>query len=366
MQLQPKINSIKNVIVCAQIGFIIVLPISGFLANYRPGFVDHGSLFIFILLTLYTGLKMSDNITKEYGRWWLIFLVETLLVTAAVYTHGGSSSIYVMYFSIIVQMAVVLHTNSAISGGLMIAAIYGIAAYFSPSTHIQWNEWLIHVFYILGGALPIILFVKLEREMRAQNEKLIGEINEANKQLTEYAFQIQELAVTDSLTKLYNQTHAHERFMIEIEIARNNHSIVSIAFFDVDNFKLVNDTYGHQSGDDVLRSIGNVILQNVKGTNYVAARYGGEELIIIMPNTDTEVARVLTEKIRRDIADIELFTSNNEKIAVTVSVGIATFPYDAKDKELLTKLADMAMYQAKKTGKNKIICAKDLRQIETD
>ncbi|OEH84830.1 hypothetical protein BHU72_08360 [Desulfuribacillus stibiiarsenatis] len=357
MHFDKKINSIKNIILLTQLGFIMILPIAGMLSTHKPSLTDHLSLFLLILLSLYIFLGVKENRKSDMVRWWTIFIIEIVLVSIAIIHYGTlETNLFSIFFIIIAQMAFVLSSVAAILGGVLISISYAISSYLHDPHIFTFNHWIINVFYLIGISAPIIFFVKLEREYRDQSEQkeqLIREVNEANRQLTEYAFHIQELVVTDSLTRLYNQTHAHERFMIEVEIARKNNTELCIAFIDVDNFKQINDTYGHQFGDDVLRSIGSTIVNSVMGTNYVAARYGGEEMIIIMPNTSLQKAHNFSKFIREEISNVR-FKSLSD-LSVTVSIGIAAFPEDAGNKETLTKIADMYMYEAKKTGKNKVV-----------
>ena len=116
---------------------------------------------------------------------------------------------------------------------------------------------------------------------------------------------------------------------------------------DIDNFKNFNDTYGHQAGDTVLKNIAN-IFREVSRRIDVIARYGGEEFTIILPNTKKEEAMVLAERLRKSAEE------SKDLRNITISIGIASFPEDAEEKELLISKADRALYEAKRTGKNKV------------
>ncbi len=360
MQIATELSSTKNIILLSLVGILIVIPVYWLLYGHNLTTVDGISLLILGLLTYYIHQRMGHDVQKDHMRWKLIFMTEILLVSLAVYFYGGvSASIYKMYFIIIVQMAITSSTKFTLGGITLIILLYGLAGYFSPHTAFQFNTWIVNSLYLMGSIIPLILFVRREYQIRMQNEELFKNVSEANKQLTEYALQIQELAVTDSLTKLYNQIYIHERLMIEVEIARKNNAMLSIAFFDIDDFKKVNDTYGHQYGDQILRAIGAIVLKNAGGCRYIAGRYGGEELIVIMPQADKAQASYVADQIRQQVSQLNVCTESGECVSVTVSVGIATFPFDANDKESLTKLADLAMYKAKRLGKNRIVSSVD-------
>jgi len=154
--------------------------------------------------------------------------------------------------------------------------------------------------------------------------------------------------IIDPLTKLYNRRHFIEIFNYYIDVYERYQRLFSIIFLDIDNFKKINDTYGHQKGDDVLMEISKLIMQKIRNTD-MAFRYGGEEIVIILPETDLENTYLLAERIRKSIcAKINV----NSK-PVTVSMGIGT--YKGEGLFSFLKRVDNAVYEAKKTGKNKVI-----------
>lgn len=167
-----------------------------------------------------------------------------------------------------------------------------------------------------------------------------------------------ELATTDGLTKLF--VHRYFQLLLDQEI--HNHQRFkrpfSIVMMDIDDFKDVNDTYGHQTGDKVLRHVARAIKNNTRAVD-VAARYGGEEFVLILPETDLDNARVAAEKIRGFVEQMEV-AHGLETIRVTISLGIATFPRHAEDKQSLIRSADGALYTAKRSGKNRVCVAQTI------
>ena len=161
------------------------------------------------------------------------------------------------------------------------------------------------------------------------------------------------LACHDPLTGLYSRNKMELKINNEIHRAARYKHTLSIFMLDIDHFKDVNDTYGHDVGDVVLKSVAEEIKNSIRTTDY-ASRYGGEEFIIILPETVTIKAEELAERLRCKIADFHFTTNNDIDIKLTVSIGIATFPNHAKTTHALLKAADTAMYAAKEAGRNQV------------
>lgn len=163
---------------------------------------------------------------------------------------------------------------------------------------------------------------------------------------------IQELSITDGLTGLYNRRYLNNRLDEEWSRSLRNNQPISMLLFDVDNFKSVNDTYGHDKGDEVLKAIGKVLRANTRKED-MAARYGGEEFVILLIGTGGEDARVMAEKTRSLIkGQVHEWMGRS----ATVSIGVATFPgIKAAKYEDLVQAADQAMYKAKVSGKDRVV-----------
>lgn len=161
----------------------------------------------------------------------------------------------------------------------------------------------------------------------------------------------QQKALTDALTQLPNREAYNERFKLEWERWQRYQHKVSLVVVDVDHFKRINDRYGHLSGDKVLQILGKEIRQRVRKTDFVA-RFGCEEFVIILPETDLQVAHEVIDKMREMVAKLP-FHFRAEELQVTVSCGLVEFSV-ADDPEAIFSAADQAMYQAKKLGRNRI------------
>jgi two-component system cell cycle response regulator len=167
-------------------------------------------------------------------------------------------------------------------------------------------------------------------------------------------------AITDQLTTLYN--HAFFKHYIELELNRSlrrNH-FMTLLMLDLDDFKRFNDYYGHQKGDQILHEVANVIRNCVREVD-VCARYGGEEFAVVLPYANRRIGGMVAERICKGISAIQIKSDKDSKIArITVSIGVAICPQDAVDVKALIHKADMAMYQAKKEGKNRVsYCGED-------
>ncbi|RMA97269.1 sensor domain-containing diguanylate cyclase [Hydrogenothermus marinus] len=162
-----------------------------------------------------------------------------------------------------------------------------------------------------------------------------------------------ERAIKDSLTGLYNRFFLEMEANKEFERAKRYKFPISIIMIDIDNFKNVNDTYGHLVGDEVLKKIANIIKNNIRKTD-IAARYGGEEFVILLPNTPLEKAIKVAERIRQKVEE-ELFKDENNTFKVTISAGVSYCDYENCDFKKVLEEADKALYIAKAQGKNKVV-----------
>jgi len=168
-----------------------------------------------------------------------------------------------------------------------------------------------------------------------------------------------QMAITDALTGLYNRRYFDKVLPQELERARRYNLSFSILLIDADNFKKVNDTYGHLMGDRILATIGEAITHALRTVDF-AFRYGGEEFIVILPETTIKSARRAAERIRQKvISESRKVLQNEVSSPVTVSTGIACYPRDATDAKALVALADNLLYQAKGAGKNRILVRKE-------
>lgn len=196
--------------------------------------------------------------------------------------------------------------------------------------------------YILRPVLPF------ELNLRVNNLLKIKELRET----------IKMVSTTDELTGLHNRKYLHDRLDAEISRARRYDTKLSCLLLDIDFFKVVNDMYGYDWGDVLLKKIAEMLDGFIRKED-ILTRYGDEEFIIILPNTTEENAFIFAERFRRDIEKMEFIPAGeDEKHPITISGGISSFPFMENVDEnanTLIRYAEHALYNAKKRGKNKIV-----------
>lgn len=160
------------------------------------------------------------------------------------------------------------------------------------------------------------------------------------------------LAIRDVLTGLYNRRHFEQTLRADLDRARRYGRPLSLLLVDVDHFKSINDRFGHQAGDEVLRQLGRVIQSSIRAADY-AARYGGEELVVVMPEIEGEEAMTTAERLRGLVQATDMM-GEPHGATVTISVGVATHPHHGSTPEEIFEAADRALYLAKQRGRNRV------------
>jgi diguanylate cyclase (GGDEF)-like protein/putative nucleotidyltransferase with HDIG domain len=184
------------------------------------------------------------------------------------------------------------------------------------------------------------------------------EINEVASAFNEMVYNLEDRyhkSITDSLTGIYNSAYFKQKLSEVIKDTKHNNQSMALLFCDIDNFKRLNDHEGHIYGDKVLVQVSQLILHHIRPQDIVC-RYGGEEFVIIMPNTDSPTAKAIAEKVRHMVA-----INGHQSILtpITISIGIAVFPQDSTEENII-HMADQAMYTAKSLGKNRVVTAQEL------
>lgn len=181
--------------------------------------------------------------------------------------------------------------------------------------------------------------------------------NDMVRQLRKGRAELERLSVTDELTGLANRRQLDAEFQREADRHRRHKRSFAVLMLDIDRFKVLNDTHGHQAGDDVLRQFADILRENAR-TGDTVARFGGEEFLLILPESTMEGSQKLAERIRA-ATEAHRFTidGNGTTVPVTVSIGLARFPENAKTPETLIEAADQALYRSKAEGRNRVTAA---------
>ncbi len=185
--------------------------------------------------------------------------------------------------------------------------------------------------------------------------KLHKELEQKIAELEQTKHSLQKMAVTDELTQLYNYRAFRHQLHLEISRSKRFKMPLSVLMMDIDYFKLYNDRFGHPAGDQLLTQFARILNSNIREVDFLA-RYGGEEFVLLLPGTDKKSGKIVAEKLRKQIENASFpYASGMPEKAVTMSVGISTYPDDTSNEERLVNLADNALYQAKNNGRNRSV-----------
>jgi len=205
-----------------------------------------------------------------------------------------------------------------------------------------------------------LLFEDLKRknvELETAKEQLEAKVKERTAALEEANTRLNRLAVTDGLTGLYNHRYFHEQLQLAVERSMRSGTATALLMIDVDHFKKYNDRQGHPAGDEALRTVARLISED-RRTVDVVARYGGEEFAILLHDVTRATAVELAEKIRARVAEAPIVHAEKQPLGrLTVSIGVAGCPQDGKTAEALLEAADVALYRAKKSGRDTVVQA---------
>ena len=197
------------------------------------------------------------------------------------------------------------------------------------------------------------LFHRVVLESKDEIGRLAHSFNAMAEKLERGQATLENLSVHDGLTGLYNYREFRRRLKEEADRSRRYGRPFSLLLLDLDHFKVVNDTYGHQAGDEVLRALANLISEGVRPVD-MAARYGGEEIALILPETPGGKALIVAERVRSLVANHPIKLSSGPTVNLTCSIGVAAFGEDgASDNEIIGS-ADSALYAAKHAGRNRV------------
>jgi diguanylate cyclase (GGDEF)-like protein len=192
----------------------------------------------------------------------------------------------------------------------------------------------------------------LNQSLERKVEERTSELSSTNERLTVLNRELEQISITDGLTQVYNRRYFMERLRQEVKRVSRYGPPASLLMIDIDHFKKVNDTYGHQAGDVVLCNVAGLVRAALRETD-LFARYGGEEFVLLATGTEQAGAFILAERLRK-LIEGSVFTQGGNRIAVTVSIGIGVWETSiSEDFEELIRRADTALYRAKEQGRNR-------------
>jgi diguanylate cyclase (GGDEF)-like protein len=240
-----------------------------------------------------------------------------------------------LIFGLFIGLVVVKSKSTIVSSTIttLSSIVYIIATIYAM---LQWNLWI-------GIILPLVTVVIVF--ISCYIAKYIIKSRDL-----EYTY---ALATTDGLTDLYNHRYFQEQMQQNIATSKRYNKDFSLIMIDIDYFKKFNDTYGHQSGDAVLRQVAQILKKNVRSSDIVC-RYGGEEMAIILTNTGNEEALITAQKICKAVSSQPLKLVNGNNVNVTISLGVATCPLNGDEPAQMIKYADDCLYKAKEHGRNQV------------
>lgn len=239
-------------------------------------------------------------------------------------------------FLVLLVGIVVLRTNSthiAVSTAVVTAVGYSLITYFAMMFGNLWLDIVVPVLAIISVFVLayIIKYIIKSRDFEHQYK----------------------LATTDGLTELYNHRYFQDQMRMQIANAQRYNSQFSMIIIDIDHFKSFNDTYGHQAGDAVLKQVAQTLKNNSRATDIVC-RYGGEEMSIILTNTDKEEAIMKAQRVCSAVAERIFKLNATQTVHVTISVGVSTFPENGETPQQIIEYADQGLYYAKEHGRNQV------------
>lgn len=250
----------------------------------------------------------------------------------------------------------IVYKQGILPGLLCSALITGIAIYYTvdgvgPFYIFEDKQTTIYLQEFVASLFIITLFFGvLHKELKELNKTLEQKVEEKTKSLQDANQKLTELATKDSLTKIYNRRMIDEYISKEIDKSKRYKYDLSVIMIDIDNFKEVNDIYGHHFGDEVILKVVEIISKNIRKTD-IFGRWGGEEFIVILPSTNLDNACKLAQNLREKIASYRF-----EQIGYkTISLGLVQYDFQ-EDRITFIKKEDNALYEAKKNGRNRVVC----------
>lgn len=283
---------------------------------------------------------------------------------------------YTMLMGVTINLMVFRGPKGLFQASLALTAGVVISALLQPLHLATYSNWISNLLCIIGLSLYLMMvgnvaFTRNQRirEARDQLHESQAALKQANRALqqqlqenTALQKQLRELADRDPLTGTYNRRYFDVTIARELSYCRRHGTSLALILLDIDHFKSVNDSYGHQAGDQLLISLADLLKRNSRGSDIIC-RFGGEEFLIALPDTDWATAVARAEEYGKGFADTGI-QWQGQTITATISAGVASFPEQADGADELLRCADIALYQAKKNGRNQVVAySRDINSL---
>ncbi len=322
------------------------------------------TLGIFLVVALYQSywlLKQDPWTPKE-----IKIGISTITVLLIVCAISFSFTEMTLYLLLPIFLVLIIHTGYAGSSlGLTLVSIWTIVATANGSGPFVADDSYLSMIHIMMFVLCLGLTVQFSAltldNLNASQRDMANTIQKRTEELEKKNRQLLELASTDHLTGLCNRRSFEKIANKELERAQRYQTPLSVLALDLDLFKSINDTYGHPFGDLVLKRFTDVCLDCLRKTDLMA-RLGGEEFIVLLPETTEYLAENVGEKLRIAISEMELTTAEGQEVSVTCSIGVTTATMQDDNIASMLHRADEALYDAKKFGRNKVCTYKRLQE----
>ncbi len=333
--------------------YILNLPL-GYMA-YNAGIMGlkafYGNLIMILIINVFLYIVFRSGLNKRMKDPSLtsvqICLASLVVMYAIFFIYEARGILFSLYILIMLFGIFRLHTQQFLNVSAFILITYGIDIFLLYVFRSQDIILKIEIFHWLALAVVLISVSFIGGNISALRHALAT----SRKELQVSLDTIKEMAIRDDLTGFFNRRHLMELLETENNRSIRSGSVFSLAMLDLDKFKNVNDSFGHQAGDNVLKTFSTVIRSVLRKTD-ICGRYGGEEFLVVLTQTDLNEAKIFAERIRSRVEEsINLNFGQNTKI--TVSVGLAEHRKN-EDVEKTIFRADEAMYKAKKNGRNRV------------
>jgi len=301
-------------------------------------------------------------VTAPYRRWrifqatMLSTLIDSLSIAVFIGVTGGSRSpFFVLYYLAAVAVAMRFELRQAVIACAVFAFSYAVAFFVTwGGTADEFGQLALRCTYMWFVAVGVGHLAR-EESSRSRQVEVIERLHAENARLLSRK---ERAARVDKLTGLLNRAYLEKDAQREVRKVRSSGGYLSVLFCDLDRLKRINDELGHDVGDRVLKQVGSALRQKLR-TQDLMGRYGGDEFVVVLPNLTRETAYDRAEQFIGAIATVN--QALPQDLQIGLSVGIATFPFDAQDYTTLVKVADQAMYLGKREGGNRVRTANDLR-----